>query len=103
MTLFMLIAASIAYAVGGLFMKQSDGVTRLLPTIAFLVLFGCGAAMQAVGMKHADMGISYVFVLGVEAIAAVLLSAFFLGETYSLSRFGAIALVLIGIAWLRRA
>jgi len=34
---------------------------------------------------------------------AVLLSAAFLGETYSASRLGAIALVLIGIAWLRRA
>ena len=103
MTLFMLIAASIAYAVGGLFMKQSDGVTRLMPTIGFLVLFGCGAAMQAIGMKQADMGMSYVFVLGVEAIAAVLLSAVFLGESYSVSRLGAIALVLIGIVWLRRA
>jgi drug/metabolite transporter (DMT)-like permease len=39
----------------------------------------------------------------VEAIAAVLLSAAFLGETYSASRLGAIALVLIGIAWLRHA
>jgi len=103
MTLLMLIAASIAYAVGGLFMKQSDGVTRLMPTVGFLVLFACGAAMQAVGMKQADMGISYVFVLGVEAIAAVLLSSVFLGETYSASRLGAIALVLLGIAWLRRA
>ena len=103
MALFMLIAASVVYAVGGLFMKQSDGVTRLMPTLAFLVLFACGASMQAIGMKQADMGVSYVFVLGVEAIAAVLLSAVVLGETYSASRLGAIALVLIGIAWLRRA
>jgi len=54
-------------------------------------------------MKQADMGISYVFVLGVEAVAAVLLSAVVLGESYSVSRLGAIALVLIGIVWLRRA
>ena len=103
MTLFMLIAASIAYAIGGLFMKQSDGVTRLMPTVAFLLLFGCGAAMQAIGMKQADMGVSYVFVLGVEAIAAVVLSALFVGEAYSASRLGAIALVVAGIAWLRIA
>jgi multidrug transporter EmrE-like cation transporter len=103
MALFMLVTASVAYAVGGLFMKQSDGVTRMMPTLGFLVLFVCGAVMQAIGMKQADMGLSYVFVLGVEAIAAVLLSAAFLGETYSASRLGAIALVLIGIAWLRHA
>lgn len=99
----LLVLASIAYAVGGLFMKQSDGVTRLMPTVAFLALFVSGAMMQAFGMKQADMGVSYVFVLGLEAIAAVLLSAFVLHEGYSASRLAAIALVVIGIAWLRRS
>ena len=83
MALVMLVLASITYAVGGLFMKQSDGVTRLLPTVAFLALFASGATMQAVGMKQADMGVSYVFVLGLEAVAAVVISAFVLHEGYS--------------------
>jgi len=98
----MLVLASVAYAAGGVFMKASAGVTRLLPTLAFLALFASGATMQAVGMKHADMGTSYVLVLGVEAIVAVLLSAFFLHERYPVSRLAAIALIVIGIAWLRR-
>jgi quaternary ammonium compound-resistance protein SugE len=99
----MLIAASLAYAAGGLFMKQSEGVTRLLPTAAFLALFGGGAVLQALGMRQAAMGVSYVFVLGVEAIAAVALSWLVLDESYTPSRLAAIALILIGIAWLRRA
>lgn len=100
---FLLVLASIAYAVGGLFMKQSEGLARLGPTLAFLALFASGASMQAVGMKQADMGASYVFVLGVEAIAAVALSAFVLHERYTPARLAAIALVVIGIAWLRRS
>lgn len=103
MASLMLVLASVAYAVGGLFMKQSDGLSRLLPTLTFLALFASGAALQALGMKQADMGVSYVFVLGVEAIAAVLLSAFVLHESYSLSRLAAISLVIVGIAWLRQS
>ncbi|MFN7916249.1 MAG: SMR family transporter [Vicinamibacterales bacterium] len=102
MALFQLVAASLAYAAGGLFMKQSDGLTRLLPTAAFLALFATGASLQALGMRNSDMGVSYVFVLGVEAVAAVALSAFVLEERYSASRLAAVVLVLIGIAWLRR-
>ena len=103
MALSLLVFASIAYAVGGLFMKHSDGVTRVLPTLAFLALFVSGATMQAIAMKQADMGVSYVFVLGVEAVAAVLLSAFVLHERYPVSRLAAIALIVVGIAWLRRS
>lgn len=99
----MLVLASVAYAAGGLFMKQSGGVTQLAPTLAFLGLFAGGSVLQALGMKQADMGASYVFVLGVEAIAAVVLSAFFLHEGYPPSRLAAIALVVVGIAWLRVA
>jgi small multidrug resistance pump/quaternary ammonium compound-resistance protein SugE len=102
MALLMLVAASVAYAVGGLFMKQSDGVTRLLPAAGFLLLFTGGATLQAIGMRNADMGTSYVFVLGVEAIVAVVLSAVVLQESYSVSRVAAMVLVLAGIAWLRR-
>ena len=47
------------------------------------------------------MGMAYVFVLGVEAIAAVLLSALVLHESYTASHVAAIALIVIGIAWLR--
>ena len=53
-------------------MKQSDGVAADADA-----QFQCSfmrRAMQAIGMKQADMGISYVFVLGVEAITAVVLS-----------------------------
>jgi len=103
MALLMLVLASVAYAVGGLFMKQSDGVTRLLPTLAFLILFAGGAALQALAMRHAEMGVSYVFVLGVEAVVAVLLSAFVLHEGFPPSRLAAVALILAGIAWLRTA
>lgn len=99
----LLLLASLAYAVGGLFMKQSAGATRGLPTLAFVLLFVAGSVLQAVAMRKSDMGVSYVFVLGVEAVAAVALSAVVLREPWTASRVAAVIVVLAGIAWLRRA
>jgi len=98
----LLVAASLAYAVGGLFMKQSLGLRRLVPTLAFLGLFISGSTLQALGMKNEEMGVSYVLVLGMEAVAATLLSVVMLRESFSLSRFGATVLIVVGIAWLRQ-
>ena len=102
MALTQLILASVVYAVGGLYMKLSHGLTRPWPTIAFSVLFLTGAMLQALGMRGSDMGVSYVFVLGVEAIVATVLSAAYLHEGFPPSRIAAVLLVVIGIAWLRR-
>jgi small multidrug resistance pump/quaternary ammonium compound-resistance protein SugE len=102
MALTQLILASVVYAVGGLYMKLSQGLTRPWPTIAFSVLFLTGAMLQALGMRGSDMGISYVFVLGVEALVATGLSAAYLHEGLPPSRIAAVLLVVVGIAWLRR-
>lgn len=101
MTAALLALAAIAYAVGGLFMKQSSGATVPLPTAAFLVLFAVGATLQAIAMRGSEMGTAYVLVLGLEAIAAVALSAVVLHEPYSTSKLAAILLILAGITWLR--
>jgi quaternary ammonium compound-resistance protein SugE len=103
MALAQLLLASAAYAIGGLFMKQSEGLSQLRPTITFLALFMSGATVQALGMRHADLGPSYIFVLGVEALLAVLLSTFYLHESYSPSRLAAILLVVVGVVWLRQS
>jgi len=102
MALTQLVVASIFYAVGGLFMKLSEGLSRPWPVLAFMLLFVGGATLQALGMRGADMGVSFVFVLGVEAIAATALSTLYLHETLSLSRIAAVLLVVAGVAWLRR-
>jgi multidrug transporter EmrE-like cation transporter len=103
MSVFQLILAAAMYAVGGLFMKLSDGVSRPGPTAAFMALFVFAAAIQAMGMRQADMGSSYIFVLGAEALASALLSVLYLHEHWSPLRVAAVFLVLVGIALLRRS
>ncbi len=96
-----LVMASIAYATGGICMKLSDGLTRPLPSFAIFGLFILGASLQTIGMRRADLGVAYIVVLGLEAVAALVLSVFVLGESCSLSRLAAVAVVVVGIAWLR--
>ena len=97
------VLAALSFASGGLFMKYSSGMTRLLPTFAFLLLFCFGAACQALAMKKTEMGAVYILVLGLEAVAALGLSLVFLGERLSLGRVAAAVVILGGIVLLDRA
>jgi quaternary ammonium compound-resistance protein SugE len=64
-------------------------------------LFLTGSALQAVAMRNESMAVTYVVVLGLEAVTALLLSILLLQETASPIRFGGIALVVAGIILLK--
>lgn len=101
LTIFYSLIAATCFAVGGLLMKMSSGLTRLWPTVAFLGLFAVGAVMQALAMRGGAMGSVYVAVLGLEAVLAVSLAVFWLGERLTAVQLGAILLIVIGVALLR--
>jgi quaternary ammonium compound-resistance protein SugE len=97
-----LIAAALCFAAGGLFMKFSAGATRFAPSVGFLCLFGLGSFLQARAMAKAEMGIVYVAVLGLEAVAACALSVLVLQEAFSWPRVAAIGIILFGVVLLQR-
>lgn len=101
MQLTQLLLASLCFAVGGLFMKWSAGATRLVPTIAFLVLFLIGALLQGLAMRHADLGVVYIAVLGFEAALATFFSIAVLHEHWSLLRMAAVVMIAGGVVLLR--
>jgi|ERR1035438_609058 multidrug transporter EmrE-like cation transporter len=103
MRILLLVTAALLFAVGGLFMKYSDGMTKLAPGMAVLALFCGGATCQGIAMKRAQMGVVYVFVLGLEAAVAFLLSAAVLGERVTAGKICALILILGGIVLLERA
>jgi multidrug transporter EmrE-like cation transporter len=102
MHLFLLVVASLLFAIGGFFMKLSMGLTRLTPAVLVFVFFSAGAACQAIAMKRADLAVAYVFVLGLEAIAAFLISVLVLHESAGFARVLAVLLVVSGIVLLER-
>jgi len=102
MPLFLLVLAAVLFSFGGLAMKASDGLTRFGPSVTIFVLFCAGAACQTVGMRRTEMGVAYISVLGLEALAAFALSSLALGERVTISKIGALLLIVGGIALLDR-
>ena len=82
-------------------MKTSNGGVPGRATATFIALFIVGALAQARGMRDADLSTSYILVLGLEALVAVALGILVLDEPFGPSRLAAVALIVIGVAWLR--
>jgi len=94
--------AALSFAVGGYFMKLSHGLTRLGPAALVYVCFGLGASLQTLAMRDEQMTVTYVIVLGLEALAAYLVGALLLDETTTPAKLGGIALVVAGIMLLKK-
>ncbi len=101
MALYFLAAA--LYVAGGALMKASRGLTRLLPTVALVIVFSTGALVQARAMRHQQLGSSYVVVLGLEALLAVAAGSVIFGEQVTAKMITGVIFVVLGIVVLRLA
>lgn len=95
------LAAAIAFTLGGVAMKYSAGLTRLWPALTMFALFAAGAAAQAMAMRRAEMSATYIFVLGLESVLAFGLGVVVFSEPAPPMRILAVALVTAGILLLR--
>ena len=94
--------AALAFTLGGVGMKLSEGLTRFWPSLSVFALFCAGAALQALAMREAEMGVTYIAVLGLEAVLAFLLGIWIFAEPATPVRILAVILVTAGIVLLRR-
>lgn len=81
-------------------MKYSEGLTRPVPTVLLFVLFCAGAAAQTLAMRHAEMGATYILVLGLESLLAFALGILVFSESATPFRILAVLLVTAGIVLL---
>jgi len=95
--------AALCFSVGGYWMKSSAGLSQFRPTILMFAFFIAGASLQTVAMRGQQMVVTYIVVLGLEAVSAYSLGVFFLKEGSSLARLTGVALVLAGIMVLRKS
>jgi multidrug transporter EmrE-like cation transporter len=97
----LVVLAALSFSVGGYCMKLSAGLTRPLPSVLLFALFGLGAALQTLAMRDEPMSVTYIVVLGLEAVTAYALGAIFLNEQSSITKMSGVALVVAGIILLR--
>lgn len=101
MVIAMVALAALSFSIAGCFMKLSNGFTVLGPTAFVFALVIFGTSLQAFAMRNEQMIVIYVMVLGLEAITAYFLGAFFLKESTSFVKLAGMCLILTGILFLR--
>jgi quaternary ammonium compound-resistance protein SugE len=67
-------------------MKQSDGLTRVGPTVITLITVIASFALLSYSMKSLPLGTAYTIWTGIGAVGAFAAGIIFLGEPASLSR-----------------
>lgn len=97
------VVASLAFGVGGAFMKASNGFTRLWPSVTVAALFVVGSVMLARAIRDDGLSTAYIVGLGVEALVAIGLGLALFGEQLTVPRAAGLLLITAGVAVVRFA
>ncbi|MBA3942182.1 MAG: QacE family quaternary ammonium compound efflux SMR transporter, partial [Sphingopyxis sp.] len=78
-------------------MKQSEGFTRLTPSIVTIVAMIASFALLALSMRSLPLGTAYTIWTGIGAVGAFLVGIVWLGEAVSATRIAAALLIVGGL------
>lgn len=98
-----LIVAGLLEVVWAFSMKQSEGFTRVVPTIVTLVMVVASFALLSFSMKSLPLGTAYTIWTGIGAVGAFLVGIAFLGEPASILRVAAAFLIVSGLVMMKVA
>lgn len=101
MAWIILIVAGLLEIVWAFAMKQSQGFSRLTPTIVTLVAMVGSFALLSMSMKSLPLGTAYTIWTGIGAVGAFLVGIAFLGEAASAMRLLAAAMILGGLVLMK--
>lgn len=82
-------------------MKQSDGFTRLTPSIVTIIAMIASFALLSISMKTLPLGTAYTVWTGIGAVGAFLVGIAVLGESISPMRVLAAALIVGGLVLMK--
>jgi len=84
-------------------MKQSQGLTKLIPSIITLVGAAGGIILLSLALKTLPLGIGYPIWTGVGMVGTVVLGLLIFGEPIGALKVSGVVLILIGIILLHSA
>ncbi len=82
-------------------MKQSDGFTRLTPSIVTLVAMIASFGLLAYSMKALPLGTAYMIWTGIGAVGAFAVGVAVLGEEVNMMRVVAAVLIVCGLVMMK--
>lgn len=96
-----LIIAGILEILWAFALKQSDGFTRLVPSIVTVVTMIGSFGLLSLSMRTLPLGTSYVMWTGIGAIGTFLVGITFLGEAVNPTRIIAAILIVAGLVLMK--
>ncbi len=97
----LLVVAGLLEVVWAIALKQSDGFTRLWPSVVMLVGLAASMVLLALAMRSLPAGTAYAAWTGIGAVGTVILGIVMLGESASPARLCCVALIVAGIVGLK--
>jgi quaternary ammonium compound-resistance protein SugE len=97
MAWIMLFVAGVFEVVWAYSMKQSEGFTRLLPSIVTLVMMTASFALLSFAMRTIPLGTAYTVWTGIGAVGAFIVGIVLLGEQLNPTRILAAVLIVCGL------
>ena len=92
----LVLIAAISFTVGGIYMKLAAGLSQLIPSLLVYLFFIIGASLQTLAMHESELGVTYVFVLGLESVLALLSGVLLFKENYSFFKLLGVSLIIAG-------
>jgi quaternary ammonium compound-resistance protein SugE len=99
----MLIAAGLLEIVWAFSMKQSEGFTRLWPSVVTVVTMVLSFVLLAASMRSLPLGTAYTIWTGIGAVGAFIVGIVVLGETLNAARLIAAVLIVSGLVLMKVA
>lgn len=101
MAWFYLVVAGVLEVVWAFSMKQSDGFTRLGPSLVTLTAMIASFTLLALSMRTLPLGTAYTIWTGIGAVGAFLVGIAVLGEELSAARVAAALLIVGGLVLMK--
>jgi quaternary ammonium compound-resistance protein SugE len=101
MSWVVLVVAGLFEVVWAFAMKQSDGFTRLVPSIATAIAMFISCALLAWSMRTLPLGTAYMVWTGIGAVGAFIVGIVVLGEPVGAVRLLAAGLIVSGLVLLK--
>ncbi len=101
MAWILLLIAGLLEVVWAFLMKQSDGFTRLWPTLGTFAFMAASFGLLAMAMRSLPLGAAYGVWTGVGAVGAFLVGLVVLGEPANPMRLAAAGLIVSGLVLMK--
>lgn len=101
MAWFMVVIAGIFEMGFAVLLKQSHGITRILPTAGFAACALISFALLSQGLRHLEVDPAYAVWTGIGAAGTALVGMIALGESITVAKVVSLILILAGVIGLQ--